>query len=59
MLVCLFVCVKEFDVEVKDKFEEVEGVGGGWRARGVSDRVVLSAPLQHALQGSPGACSVK
>lgn len=32
---------------------------GGWRTRGVSDRVTLSALLQHALQGSPGACSVK
>lgn len=32
---------------------------GGWRAGGVSDRVVLSAPLWRALQGSPGACSVK
>lgn len=34
-------------------------VGRGWRASGVSDRVVLSAPLWCALQGSPGACSVK
>lgn len=46
-------------VAVRHPWEEEEGVGGGWRARGVSDRVVLSAPLQHALQGSPGACSVK
>lgn len=32
---------------------------GGWRTRGVSDRVTPSAPLWRALQGSPGACSVK
>lgn len=32
---------------------------GRVRTRGVSDRVTLPAPLRRALQGSPGACSVK
>lgn len=37
----------------------MRGGVAGWRARGVSDRAVLSAPLWFTLQGSPGACSVK
>lgn len=46
-------------MELGEKTQVVRGRGGGWRARGVSDRVVLSAPLWLALQGSPEACSVK
>lgn len=46
-------------MELGERTQVVRGRGVGGGAGGVSDRVVLSAPLWLALQGSPGACSVK